>query len=249
MAGSSSSKPTIKDVPDSVLLSVLENLSQSERLGTAALVCRDWAKLARSPPLLHRLELHCADSAQLLERVRSFGIFAVRRAAPAGSMRQLHIDIDCQAADEEDHAEIIATLLAAVAACGSGLKDLLLQSIGPLHAGLPTSVLAALPRLQRLKLSAWDKISIKTPLPLLSSLQELELSTGNERGVSFGTSAVLPTSLTKLKLCGPGGVPPQLTSLPQLRQLCLRRFSAELNGLSQLAGSLEYLHMEEYRGR
>lgn len=159
-------------------------------------MCKQWAELVHSPPLLTSLEVSIIEGSDGLPHLRSLEAWLARRAA--GHVRQLQLKAVLLLDDHMEHAtEAAAALSSALAPLASSLCDLSLVTsdlpLPPLD-----SWLAPLVGLTSLSLTTdYTNVSIAGPLGCLSALQRLRLSIV-DGDVSLAPEASLPPALTHL---------------------------------------------------
>lgn len=107
------------------------------RHSSLALVCREWAQLVHSSPLLGSLDiaLCSADEGRLLARLRALVEWMARRAA--GHVQQLRLEVALKHGPavglaQGEHQELGATVAAALSLLAASLRQVRLASRGVL---------------------------------------------------------------------------------------------------------------------
>ncbi|KAL4445331.1 hypothetical protein ABPG77_011156 [Micractinium sp. CCAP 211/92] len=216
---------TLAALPDELVMRILAALSQEDRFRHAALVCKRFHALSRSPVLLHRVSVRAVSAP--LPRYRAL---LTLLAAQAQHVRCLELR-SYSHTDEEAVAAAVTSCLAACGAAGA-LQDLQVGLWTPQSS--TDSWLPALTSLQRLRLG-----TVSRPLQLphgisgLRGLRDAEL-TGCPLELGY---VRLPPSLTGLCLrdMASTALPPQLSQLTQLRSLELDGTRFARDGLHPLA--------------
>ena len=192
--------------PDPLLL-----LLPACRCRTAALVCKRWKRLVRSPALVRAtgISLACSSNAgwKRLRRLLAW----LRRHRAMRSLRRLQLKLALSPAPETSPEQESAHLARLLGRLGSARK---LSELRLSLAQLPLAAgtwLGDLQHLQRLRIDSHLLLTIAAPLHGLTALRDLQLTASQ---LSLGPCATLPVALTSLHLevgeLLAGGLPPQV---------------------------------------
>lgn len=185
----------LSDLPDDLLLRVLEPLSQSERFKHAALTSKRFRRICLAPSLLRTVTQECMHTSpsDVIPRTRSLLHFL---AAHAAHVRTLRLNIDVNEFDGPESAELSALIASCLTACGAaGQLECLVLEGGFTPAS--TASLLTLTALRQLEIVSDDL----APLPAgLSRLTALVDARAIDSAVLLAEGATLPPALTRLCL-------------------------------------------------